>query len=124
MEYFRTSVDKFGNPNVVELENSPVFDLRWDANPPLALRWTWADPWAVRKEPDEGSLLAVGLSGAHDHGAHVELADPSHVWLYVSSRFVDYPGKVTKNTIVRCLTKEGEWMEQAFNAGIEYMAKL
>jgi hypothetical protein len=124
MEYFRNSGEKFGNPKVVELERPAMFDLGWDANPPLTLRWTWADPWAVRKEPDEGSLLAVGLSGANDHGAHVELADPSHGWLYVSSRFVEYSGKVTENTIVRCLTKEGEWMEQAFKAGIKYLANL
>jgi hypothetical protein len=80
MEYFRNSGEKFGNPKVVELDKPAVFDLRWDANPPLTLRWTWADPGAVRKEPYEGSLLAVGLSGANDHGAHVELADPSNSW--------------------------------------------
>jgi hypothetical protein len=124
MEYFRNSGAKFGNPKVIELQKPAAFDLRWDGNPPLTLRWTWDDPWAVRKEIEEGSLLAVGLSGAHDHGAHVELADPSHTLLYVSHRYVDYPGKVNKNTIVRCLTKEGKWMEEALNAGITYMANL
>jgi hypothetical protein len=79
---------------------------------------------AVRKEPDEGSLLSVGLAGGNDHGAHVELADPSNVWLFVSYRYVDYPGKVPNNTIVRCLTKEGEWMKQALGAGIKYLADL
>jgi hypothetical protein len=124
MKYFRTSGEKFGNPEVIELEKPAVFDLRWDANPPLTLRWTWADPWAVRKELDEGSLLGVALSGANDHGIHVELADPSHVWLYVSKRFTEYPGRVEENTIVRCLTKEGECMEKALKAGIQYLADL
>jgi hypothetical protein len=103
MKYFRDSGEKFGNPEVIELEKPAAFDLRWDANPPLTLRWTWSDPYAVRTEPDEGSLLGVGLSGAHDHGVHVELADPSNSWVYVSKRFTDYPGKVEANTIVRCL---------------------
>lgn len=66
MEYFRNSGEKFGNPTVIELDKPAAFDLRWEANPPLTLRWTWSDPWAVRIEPDEGSLLAVGLSG-NDH---------------------------------------------------------
>jgi hypothetical protein len=70
-----------------------------------------------------GSLLAVGLSG-NEHGAHVESADPSNSWVYVSKRFVDYPGKVSGNTVVRCLTKEGEWMEKALKAGIQYLADL
>jgi hypothetical protein len=121
MNYFRNSGEKFGNPKVIELEKPAAFDLRWDANPPLTLRWTWSDPYAVRKEPDEGSLLAVGLSGAK---AHVELADPSHSWVYVSKRFVDYPSKPEANTIVRCLTKEGEWMKQALEAGKKYLADL
>jgi hypothetical protein len=37
-------------------------------------------------------------------------------------RFTDYPGKVEANTIVRCLTKQGEWMEKALEAGIQYLA--
>jgi hypothetical protein len=123
MEYFRNSGEKFGNPTVIELDKPAAFDLRWEANPPLTLRWTWSDPWAVRIEPDEGSLLAVGLSG-NDHQAHIELADPSNSWVYVSNRFVEYPGKVSANIIVRCLTKEGEWMKQALKAGIQYLADL
>jgi hypothetical protein len=124
MKYFRDSGEKFGNPEVIELEKPAAFDLRWDTNPPLTLRWTWSDPWAVRKEQGEGSLLGVGLSGAHDHGAHVELADPSNSWVYVSKRFADYPGKVEANTIVRCLTKQGEWMGKALEAGKKYLADM
>ena len=123
MKYFRNSGEKFGNAKVIELDKPAAFDLRWDANPALTLRWTWSDPWAVRKEPDKRSLLAVGVSGNY-HGAHVELADPSNSWVYVSKRFTDYPGKVEANTIVRCLTKEGEWMEKALKAGIQYLADL
>jgi hypothetical protein len=67
MKYFRTSGEEFGNPEVIELEKPAAFDLRWDANPPLTLRWTWADAYAVRTEPEEGSLLAVGFSGAYEH---------------------------------------------------------
>jgi len=124
MKYFRNSGEEYGNPQVIELDKPAAFDLRWDAKPPLTLRWTWSDPWAVRREPDEGSLLGVALSGANDHGAHVEVADPSNSWLYVSERYVDYPGKVSGNTIVRCLTKEGEWMKQALEAGKKYLADL
>ena len=118
MNYFRNSGEKFGNPKVVELDKPAAF-----ANPPLTLRWTWSDPGDVRKEPDEGSLLAVGVSG-NSHGAHVELADPSNSWVYVSKRFVDYSEKVSENTIIRCLTKEGEWMKQALKAGIQFLADL
>ncbi len=53
MEYLRNSGEKFGNPEVIELDKPAAVDLRWDANPPLILRWTWSDPWAVRKESDE-----------------------------------------------------------------------
>jgi hypothetical protein len=48
MEYFRKSGRQFGNPEVIELEKPAAFDLRWNSNPPLSLRWTWADPYAVR----------------------------------------------------------------------------
>jgi hypothetical protein len=124
MEYFRKSGKKFGNPKVIELVESAAFDLRWDSKPPLILRWTWSDPYGVGKEPEEGSLLGVAISGAHDHEAHIELADPANVWLYVSRRFKDYPGKVAKTTIVRCLTKEGEWMKKALRAGKKFLADL
>jgi hypothetical protein len=124
MEYFRKSGEKFGNPKVIELEKPAAFDLRWDAKPPLTLRWTWSDPYAVRIEPEEGSLLAVGISGAYDHHAHVKLANPANPWLYVSERYVDYPGKVEATTIDQCLTKEGEWMKEALEAGVKYLADL
>src|ERR1700731_2025922 len=100
IKFFRNSGDKFGSPKVIELDKPAAFDLRWDANPPLILRFTWSDPYAVRRELDEGSLLAVALAGANDHGAHVELADPSHPYVYVSERFKDFPGKVRNNNIV------------------------
>jgi hypothetical protein len=124
MNFFRNARERFGSPKVIELDKPAAFDLRWDANPPLILRWTWSDPFAVRKEPDEGSLLGVIFAGANDHVAHVELADPSHSWVYVSERFVDFPGKVRNNTIVRCLTKEGEWVEEALKAGKQFLADL
>lgn len=44
MKYFRDSGEKFGNPEVIDLEKPAAFDLRWDANPPLTLRWTWSEP--------------------------------------------------------------------------------
>jgi hypothetical protein len=58
------------------------------------------------------------------HGAHVELSDPSHVTLYVSTRYEDFPGKVKANKIVRCLTKGREWMKKALEAGKKYLEKL
>jgi hypothetical protein len=124
IEYFQKSGQKFGNPKVIELEKVAAFDLRWDANPPLTLRWNWADPGALRRDPSEGYFLGAAISGAHDHDAHVELSDPSHVWLYVSTRYEDFPGKVKANKIVRCLTKEGEWMKKALKAGTNFLAKL
>jgi len=79
IKYFRNSGGRNSEIlKAIELDKPAVFDLRWDANPPLTLRWTWSDPGAVRKEHDEGSLLAVGLAGANDHGAHVQLADSSN----------------------------------------------
>ena len=124
IEYFRKSGKKFGNPKVLEIKTPAAFDLRWDSKPPLTLRWTWSDPYDVGKEPGEGSLLGVAISGAFDHGTHVELADPANVWLYVSKRFKDYPGKVEKTTIVRCVTKEGKWMKKALRAGTKFLADL
>jgi hypothetical protein len=123
MEYFRKSAKKFGNPKVIELEKPAAFDLRWDSKPPLILRWTWSDPYSVRTELEEGSLLGAAISSA-DHEAHVELADPANVWLYVSKRFKNYSGKVEKTNIIRCLTKEGEWMKKALRAGKNFLTDL
>ena len=124
MKYFRDSGEKFGNPDVIELDKPAAFDLRWEANPPLALRWTWDDPGALRRDPNESFFLGAVISGAHDHDAHVELSDPSHPWLYVSTRYKDFRGKVAASKIVRCFTKEGEWMKQALEAGKKYLEKL
>jgi hypothetical protein len=123
MEYFRTSAKKFGNPKVIELEKPAGFDLRWDAKPPLTLRWTWSDPCGVRTKLEEGSLLGTAISSAH-HEAHVELADPANVWLYVSKRFKKHSGNVEKTTIARCLTKQGEWMKKALRAGKNFLTDL
>jgi hypothetical protein len=126
IEYFRKTGKDFGNPTIRVLPDNLAFDLRWEAKPPLTLRWTWADPGAlrIRRDPSENDFLLAALVGAHDHDAHVELADPSHVSLYVSTRYVDFHGKVEANKIVRCLTKEGEWMNQALKAGKDFLAKL
>ncbi|MBV8226281.1 MAG: hypothetical protein JO232_13955 [Verrucomicrobia bacterium] len=123
MEYFRKSAKKFGNPKVIEIEKPVAFDLRWGSQPPLTLRWTWSDPYGVRTELEEGSLLGIAISSAH-HEAHVELADPASVWLYVSKRFKNYSGKVEKTTIARCLTKQGEWMKKALRAGKKFLTDL
>lgn len=122
MQYFRRSAENFGSPRMIELERPAVFDLRWDSQPPLTLRWTWSDPGSVRKDPRDGSLVACGLAGANDHNVHVELADPSHPWLYVSEQLKDYPGKVAANTIVQCLTRQGKWMKGALEAGLKFLA--
>src|SRR5262249_46038931 len=123
MQYFRKSAKKFGNLKVIELETPAAFDLHWDSKPPLTLRWTWSDPNGARTELEEGSLLGTAISSAH-HEAHVELADPANVWLYVSKRFKNYSGKVEKTTIARCLTKEGEWMKKALRAGKKFLTDL
>jgi hypothetical protein len=68
VEYFEKSGHLFGNPKIHKLENRGFFDLIWESNPPLRLRWTWEDPFSVRIEKQyEGSLLAVGLAGAFEH---------------------------------------------------------
>jgi hypothetical protein len=124
IEYFRRTGENFGNPTIQVLQDNLAFDLSWEAKPPLTLRWTWADPQSLRRDPSENDFLLAALAGAHDHDAHVELADPSHVSLFVSTRYQDFHGKVKANKIVRCLTKEGEWMNQALKAGIQYLADL
>lgn len=123
MEYFRKSAKKFGNLKVIELERPAAFDLHWDSKPPLTLRWTWSDPYGVHTGLEEGSLLGTAISSAH-HETHVELADPANVWLYVSKRFKNYPGKVEKTTIVRCHTKEGAWMKKALRVGKKILTDL
>jgi hypothetical protein len=124
IEFFQKSAQNFGNPTVRKLENSKGFDLLWDANPPLTLRWMWDDPAALRR--DQVSIFSIGaaISGAHDHHAHVELSDPSHVWLSVSTRYQDFHGKVKANEIVRCLTKDGEYLKKALRAGESFLVKL
>ncbi len=128
-DYFQSSKEKFGNPDVVLVgppnqADKEIFDLRW--NPDLWLRWTWADPGALRREKDEGSFLACALSGIGKDGyrAHLELKDDSNVWLYVSRRYEDFPGKVEKNPIVRCLTEQGQWAKDALEAGLKYLEKI
>jgi hypothetical protein len=91
---------------------------------PEELRWTWADPYGLRRDPSEGFFLGAAISGAHDHDARFELSDPSNVWLYVSTRYEDFPEKLIANKIVRCLTKEGEWVQNALEAGEKFLADL
>jgi hypothetical protein len=125
IEYFEKHGHRFGNPKIHKLENRDFFDLIWEKDPPLRLRWTWEDPFSVRIEKeDEGSLLAVGLAGAFEHVHHLELAEPKNSWVYVSKRFEEYPGKVKSNTIVRCLTQQGQWLKDALESGIKYLADL
>jgi hypothetical protein len=57
MKYFRDSGEKFGNLKVIELDKPAAFDLRWEANPPLALRWTGDDPGVLRRDPNESFFL-------------------------------------------------------------------
>jgi hypothetical protein len=70
--------------------------------------------------------LACGLSGIGKNGyrAHLELEDDSNAWLYVSRRYEDFPGKVEKNTIVRCLTEQGQWAKHALEAGLRYLENI
>jgi Fic family protein len=124
-DFFRKSSDRFGNPEIIQVGKSETFDLVWDSEPPLRMRWTWDDPMGARLEPNERFFLACAFAGAHEYTSHVELRDGDrNPWLYVSTRYQDYPGKVKGNPIVRCLTKEGEWAKAALEAGKEFLAKL
>ena len=125
IEYFEKHSQRFGNPKIHKLEDSGFFDLIWEGQYPLRLRWTWEDPYSVRIEKEyEGSLLGVGLAGAFEHVHHLELSEPRNSWVYVSKRLEEYPGKVKGNKIVRCLTQEGEWLKEALDAGTKYLEDL
>jgi hypothetical protein len=123
--FFRNAGDRFGNPEIVAVGKGETFDLLWKSEPPLRMRWTWDDPIAVRKELDERFFLGCAFAGAFEYPAHVELQDGDrNPWLYVSTRYQDFPGKVKGNPIVRCLTKEGEWAKAAVDAGKDFLASL
>lgn len=123
--FFRNSGDRFGTPEIVEVGKGESFDLLWKSEPPLMQRWTWDDPGALRVEPGERFFLGCIFVGAGEYRSHVELQDGNSVpWLYVSTRYQEFEGRVKGNPIVRCLTKEGEWAKAALEAGKQFLANL
>jgi hypothetical protein len=123
--FFRNSGDRFGTPEIIDVGKGECFDLLWKGEPLLRQRWTWDDPGAMRIEPDERFFLGCAFAGAFEYPSHVELQDgDSNPWLYVSTRYQEFNGKVKGNPIVRCLTKEGEWAKAALDAGKKFLADL
>lgn len=78
-----------------------------------------------RAYPDERFFLGCAFAGEREYTSHVKLKNGDrNPWLYVSTRYQDYPEKVKGNPIVQCLTKEGEWAKAALAAGKEFLTTL
>jgi hypothetical protein len=120
--------EKYGNPTFTPLREA--FDVTWDAGgTKIALRWTWCDPYNVRKneEYDEkDSLLGCALIG--DYKEHLLLKQEDNPCMFVNAGLRDYPGKIGPipypNEIVTCKTQEGIWLKAMLEDGLDFLSGL
>lgn len=123
--YFQDNRDRFGNPEITPLKEA--FDLTWNCEHKIALRWSWLDASGVRLNREDDSLLYCCLVWEHEY--HLELKEETGPFLYVNHQLERYPGKIEgsypyPNTISKCLTQEGEWLKEALEAGLDYLEGL
>ena len=120
--YFQENKEHFGNPEINVLNEA--FDLTWNSEHKIALRWSWQDILSIRIHPEDDSLMFCAL--IRDYAFHLELKEKSHSFLYVNYGLKPFPGKIEgsypyPNTVSKCLTQEGEWVKAALEAGLDYL---
>jgi hypothetical protein len=125
INYFQENRDQFGNPEINALNEA--FDLTWNSEHKIGLRWSWQDILSIRLYLEENSLMfCVPI---WDYESHLELKEKSHPFLYVNHRLKRIPRKIEgsypyPNTVSKCLTQEGEWVKAALKAGLDYLERL
>jgi hypothetical protein len=125
LRYFQQNRGKFGNPKIKALNRA--FDLTWDNEPEIALRWSWQEIVNIRLYPDDEGLILCALIG--DYGSHLELKEKSNPCVYANDRLKRFPGSVPgsypyPNTILKCLTREGEFLKSALKTGLNLLNEL
>lgn len=125
IRYFQQHQEQFGNPEITE--GNRVFDLTWNADHKLALRWSWQDILSIDRLPQNESLIFCSLIWEPEF--HLDLQDTSHRFVYVNAALESFKGKIQgpypyTNKISKCKTPEGESLKAAFAAGLDYLEKL
>jgi hypothetical protein len=125
LRYFQENKEQFGDPEISPIKKA--FDLTWEAEHKLALRWSWQDILHIDLRPKYESLIFCSL--IWDHKFHLDLKDASHAFLFANAGLESFAGKIEgpfpyTNTILRCRTREGEWLKAAFEAGVDRLEWL
>jgi hypothetical protein len=125
VHYFKQNRDNFGNPKISTRERA--FDLTWESEPKIALRWSWQKIVNIRLYPEDQGLILCAL--LWDYEFHLELKEKSNPCVYANPRLKRFPGSAPgsfpyPNTIVRCVTREGEFLKSALKAVLNLLDDL
>jgi hypothetical protein len=125
IRFFEHNQEQLGNPVVTG--HNRAFDLTWNAEHKLALRWSWQDMLGIDLLPENESLIFCALIWEPEF--HIELEDSSHRFLYVNAALKDFHRKIEgpypyTNKIGNCKTQEGKFVKSAFEAGLDYLEDL
>jgi hypothetical protein len=123
--YFRQNREKFGSPKINTLDK--VLDLTWESEPKLSLRWSWQEITNLCLFPKDEGLILCALVGNYEF--HLELKENSNPCMYANHRLKRFPGSAPgsypyANTIVKCLTCEGEFLNCALKNGLNLLDEL
>jgi hypothetical protein len=125
LSFFQQNGEKFGNPKANVLNRA--FDLTWDSEHKIALLWSWQEIINIRLYPADEGLILCALIG--DYEFHLELKEKSNRCVYANRRLKRFPGSAPgsypyANTILSCLTLEGEFLKSALSAGLNLLDEL
>jgi hypothetical protein len=122
LRYFEESRETFGRPKIDTLDRA--FDLTWESEPKISLRWSWREITNISLYPKDEGLILCALTGNYEF--HLKLQEDSNPCVYASPRLKRFPGSVPgsypyANRIVECLTCEGEYLNRALEAGLNLL---
>ena len=122
LRYFQQNKENFGNPKIDTLNRA--FDLTWEGEPNLSLRWSWQEIINLSLYPRDEGLILCGLMGGYEF--HLVLKENANPCVYASPRLKRFPGSVPgsypyANTIIKCLTCEGEYLNRALKTGLNLL---
>jgi hypothetical protein len=125
VSYFQENREKFGNPRAKAANRT--LDLIWHHEHQIALRWSWQEIVNLRLYPEDKGLILCALIG--DYEFHLELKEKLNPCVYANYRLKRFPGSAPgsypyPNRILKCLTREGEFLKNALNAGLNHLEEL
>jgi hypothetical protein len=125
LRYFEQNSEDFGNPKIDTLDRA--FDLTWESEPKISLRWSWREITNLSLYPKDEGLILCALTGNYEF--HLKLKENSNPCVYASPRLKRFPGSVPgsypyANRIVKCLTSEGEFLNRALKTGLSLLDEL